>query len=113
MDQSVILTPKTEFKPSEPVRDEFGFRQIIVIATMFGKVYGIDSATGDVVWTRLLGLGWAAQVGGRVIPVKLFVFNGESVGDRGKGARSDVVLVAQRRADNVGFLQASFLGHHN
>lgn len=69
---------------------------------MFGKVYGIDSVTGDVVWTRLLGLGWAAQVGGRVIPVKLFAFNGEGVGDKGKGTRSDVVLVAQRRADNVG-----------
>lgn len=69
---------------------------------MFGKVYGIDSVTGDVVWTRLLGLGWAAQVGGRVIPVKLFAFNGEGVGDKAKGTRSDVVLVAQRRADNVG-----------
>ncbi|KAF9450978.1 DUF1620-domain-containing protein [Macrolepiota fuliginosa MF-IS2] len=99
-DQSAILAPKTEFKSSDPVRDEFGFRQVIVVATMFGKVYGIDSATGDVVWTRLLGLGWAAQVGGRIIPVKLFVLNGESMGDKGKGTKSDVVLVAQRRADN-------------
>ena len=60
------------------------------------------SASGEVVWTRLLGLGWAAQVGGRVIPVKMFVFNGGGVGLSGKGKMSDVVIVAQRRADNVG-----------
>lgn len=96
-----MLVASTRFDPDDPVRDEFGFRQIIVVATMFGKVYGIDSATGEVVWTRLLGLGWAAEVGGRVIPVKLFVFNGEGVGGKGKGLRSDVVLVAQRRAENV------------
>ncbi|KAF5353540.1 hypothetical protein D9756_007937 [Leucocoprinus leucothites] len=104
------LPTKLNIQPGDQlslVRDEFGFRQIIVVATMFGKVYGLDSATGEVVWTRLLGLGWAAQVGGRVIPVKMFVFNGEGVGlgeggsGRGKGSMSDVVIVAQRRADNT------------
>ncbi|KAJ3575190.1 hypothetical protein NP233_g1262 [Leucocoprinus birnbaumii] len=100
---NIPLPPKLDIKPGEQValvRDEFGFRQIIVVATMFGKVYGLDSASGEVVWTRLLGLGWAAQVGGRVIPVKMFVFNGEGVGLSGKGKMSDVVIVAQRRADN-------------
>lgn len=103
-----MLVASTRFDPDDPVRDEFGFRQIIVVATMFGKVYGIDSATGEVVWTRLLGLGWAAEVGGRVIPVKLFVFNGEGVGGKGKGMRSDVVLVAQRRAENVSYIFLRF-----
>ena len=44
----------------------------------------------------MLGLGWATQVGGRIIPVKLFVtrtVNEES--------EPQVVLVTQRRADNV------------
>lgn len=44
----------------------------------------------------MLGLGWAAQVGGRIIPVKLLVtrtVNEES--------EPQVVLVTQRRADNV------------
>lgn len=67
---------------------------------MFGKVYGLDSTTGEVVWSRLLGLGWAAQVGGRVIPVKMFVLNGDGVGF-GERVRNDVVIVAQRRADTV------------
>jgi len=78
---------------------------------MFGKVYGLDSATGEVVWSRLLGLGWAAEVGGRIFPVKMFGFNGEGVGmnvNRGKGVGSDVIIVAQRRADNVS-LRSDFL----
>lgn len=48
--------------------------------------------------------GWAAEVGGRIIPVKLFEFNGEGVGmndNRGERVKSDVVIVAQRTADNV------------
>jgi hypothetical protein len=69
---------------------------------MFGKIYGLDSSTGEVVWSRLLGLGWAAQVGGRVIPVKMFVFGGDGVGvGASEGIRNDVVIVAQRQADNV------------
>lgn len=103
--QSIVLATKVDIKAGEELnRDEFGFRQIIVVATMFGKVYGLDSATGEVVWSRLLGLGWAAEVGGRIIPVKLFEFNGEGVGmndNRGERVKSDVVIVAQRTADNV------------
>ncbi|KDR78137.1 hypothetical protein GALMADRAFT_94668 [Galerina marginata CBS 339.88] len=82
---------------SEPIsRDTFGFRQIIVAATVFGKIYGIDSSNGEIVWSRVLGLGWAGQVGGRVQPVKLYVT--KTVSD---GGNPEVVLVAQRRADNT------------
>ena len=59
---------------SEPLsRDAFGFRKVIVAATPYGKLYGIDSANGEVLWSRVFGLGWAAQVGGQIIPAKLFV----------------------------------------
>jgi len=77
-------------------RDTFGFRQIIVAATAFGKIYGIDSSSGNIVWNRVLGLGWAGQIGGRVQPVKLYVT--KSVSD---GGDPEVVLIAQRRAQNV------------
>lgn len=111
-DQSIVLATKIDIKAGEELnRDEFGFRQIIVVATMAGKVYGLDSATGEVVWSRLLGLGWAAEIGGRIFPVKMFEFNGEGVGinvNRGKGIGSDVIIVAQRRADNVS-LRSDFL----
>lgn len=77
-------------------RDAFGFRQIIVAATPLGKIFGIDSSNGEIIWSRVLGLGWAAEVGGQVIPVKLFVTRAVSDGDT-----PQVVLVTQRRADNV------------
>ena len=82
---------------SEPLsRDAFGFRQVIVAATPYGKLYGIDSANGEVLWSRVFGLGWAAQVGGQIIPAKLFVTR--TVND---GESPQVVLVTQRKANNV------------
>lgn len=77
-------------------RDSFGFRKIIVAATGRGKVYGIDSATGEIVWSRVLGLGWAAEVGGQIFPVKIFTTKTVSDGDS-----PQVVLVTQRKASNV------------
>jgi hypothetical protein len=47
----------------------------------------------------MLGLGWAAQVGAQIIPVKLFVVQAVA-----GGGFPEVVLVAQRRANNVLFL---------
>ncbi|KAF4611826.1 hypothetical protein D9613_004025 [Agrocybe pediades] len=91
--------PPTTSNSSEPEpfsRDTFGFRQLIIAATAFGKVYAIDSSTGTIVWSRVLGLGWAGQVGGRVQPVKVFVVKGVS-----EGGDVEVVLVAQRRASNT------------
>jgi len=80
-------------------RDAFGFRQVIVAASNLGKIYGLDSSNGTVLWSRMLGLGWAAQVGAQIVPVKLFVV--QTVAD---GGFPEVVLVAQRRANNVLFL---------
>ncbi|TFY63636.1 hypothetical protein EVJ58_g3135 [Rhodofomes roseus] len=81
---------------SEPLaRDEFGFRKMIVAATAHGKLYGIDSANGAVLWSRVFGLGWAAEIGGQVIPVKMFVTRTVSDGDA-----PQVVLVTQRKASN-------------
>ncbi|PFH46226.1 hypothetical protein AMATHDRAFT_70337 [Amanita thiersii Skay4041] len=86
---------------SPMVRDPFGFRQLIIVATHLGKVYALDSASGEVVWSRVLGLGWAGEesgekrivVGGRVVVVKVFVV-GEEEG------KPEVVFVAHRKAAN-------------
>jgi len=91
-------TPKADNSTEGIVRDPFGFRQVIVAATAFGKVFGIDSSNGEIVWSRVLGLGWADAVGGRIQPVKLFVTR--TVSD---GGDPEVVLVTQRHADNVYF----------
>ncbi|KAG6816901.1 hypothetical protein H0H87_001854 [Tephrocybe sp. NHM501043] len=84
------------------IRDAFGFRQIIVAATVQGKVFGLDSSTGRIVWSRVLGLGWAAEVGASVVPIKMFVLGADdSTPDPGKIKGPEVVIVAQRRADNT------------
>ena len=83
-------------------RDLFGFRQIIVAATHHGKIYGIDSGSGEIVWSRVFGLGWAKDVGAKVIPIRMYVL--KAVGDDVEGAAAkgpEVVVVAQRLADNV------------
>ena len=99
-----VPLPRTSPKSSnstEPLisRDTFGFRQIIVAGTAQGKVFGIDSSNGEIVWSRVFGLGWAGEVGARVVPVKLFVT--KTVAD---GGDPEVVIVTQRRADNVRLL---------
>ncbi|KAK0497691.1 hypothetical protein EDD18DRAFT_1158925 [Armillaria luteobubalina] len=76
-------------------RDAFGFRQIILVATDFGKLFALDSSNGNVVWSRILGLGWAAEVGGKHLPVKIFVTR--TVSD---GESPQAVLITQRRANN-------------
>jgi ER membrane protein complex subunit 1 len=85
--------------PDSLARDSFDFRQIIVAANDLGKIYGLNSRNGAVLWTRTLGLGWAAQLGGQIIPSKLFVV--QTVAD---GGSPEAVLVAQRRANNVQLL---------
>lgn len=82
---------------SEPLsRDAFGFRKVIVAVTPRGKIYGIDSANGEILWSRVFGLGWAAEVGGNIIPVKIFVTRTVNDGDA-----PQVVVVTQRQASNV------------
>lgn len=97
----------SESAPASPTdgplsRDAFGFRQVIVVATPHGKVYGIDSSNGEILWSRVLGLGWAAEVGGKIIPFKLYTTRTVAdVGEEGEAGTPQVVLVTQRRADNV------------
>ena len=76
------------------MRDSFGMNKIIVAATRRGSVFGLDSATGQVIWKRILGLGWAAKVGARHVPLKMFEVAGVEEAPR-------IVLVTQRLADNV------------
>lgn len=77
-------------------RDEFGFKKIIVAATEHGKMFGIDSSNGHVVWSRILGLGSTANAGGVIVPVKMFVV--KSVSD---GEIPQVVLITTRRGFDV------------
>jgi ER membrane protein complex subunit 1 len=77
-------------------RDEFGFRKIIVAATEHGKIFGIDSSNGNIVWSRILGLGSVASVGGAIAPLKMFVVKTNSDGEV-----PQVVLLAVLRGFDV------------
>ncbi|WVQ68755.1 uncharacterized protein L199_006964 [Kwoniella botswanensis] len=37
-------------------RDQFGFQKLLIAATAKGKVFALDSSTGNVIWSRNLGL---------------------------------------------------------
>ncbi|KAJ7609090.1 DUF1620-domain-containing protein [Roridomyces roridus] len=78
-------------------RDAYGFRQVLVVGTAHGTVYGLDSSSGEILWARVFGLGWASAVGGTVRPVKIFLVNSED----GADGEKDVVIIAQRKASNT------------
>ncbi|KAF8325526.1 hypothetical protein F5887DRAFT_1065329 [Amanita rubescens] len=119
------VSPAAIANSTNLARDPFGFRQLIIAATEFGNVYAIDTANGEIVWSRIFGLGWAGEpgkngkiVGGRVDVVKVYVI--KPVGSSGirkkdkkkkKGktvsfvpeevTQPEVVLIAQRTAHNT------------
>ena len=54
-------------------RDAFGLRQVIVTATAIGKVFGIDFSNGELLWSRVLGLGWRRRLEEGVTPSSLML----------------------------------------
>ncbi|KAA1466837.1 DUF1620-domain-containing protein [Dentipellis sp. KUC8613] len=111
---SASAAPTTSTVAAAAERDAFGFRKIVVAAGEHGKVYGLDASNGAVLWSRVYGLGWAAQVGGRVVPTKVFVVRtvadadvqneheseAEAATQSGNAKNPHVVVVAQRIANN-------------
>ncbi|KAF8512945.1 DUF1620-domain-containing protein [Hysterangium stoloniferum] len=78
-------------KVSGPLyRDPFGFRKLLAVATSTGKIFGIDSANGNIVWSKFLPEG---TYGGTVTPIKMFTT--ATVSD---GKQPEIVLIAHRQA---------------
>ncbi|KAN0080356.1 Protein of unknown function (DUF1620) domain containing protein [Tylopilus felleus] len=82
------------------VRDPFSFRQLLVVSTAHGKLFALDTSTGAIVWSRILGLGWASKVGGKIVPVKAFVVRRTGAEDEVPEGREGIALITQRVADN-------------
>ena len=55
-----------------PTRDAFGFHKLIAAVTSTGKIFAIDSATGNVTWNHLLAYGEIAN-SAQDITVKILV----------------------------------------
>lgn len=90
---NVPIAPQVHFHDDGSLTmtsDTYGLSQILVTVTSYGKIYGLSTLDGSVLWSRKLGLGWAEELGANLIPVKLSITRG-----------SEVVLVVQRKAQNV------------
>ncbi|KAG9308090.1 hypothetical protein JVU11DRAFT_12603 [Chiua virens] len=85
------------------LRDTFSFRQLLITSTAHGKIFALDTSTGAIVWSRILGLGWARQVGGRIVPVKAVVVRSVETGTEEcvPEARKEIALITQRVADDT------------
>lgn len=88
-------TPSTDFlvatnASSPPYRDTFGFRKVIAAVTSTGKIYGIDSGNGAILWSRILGLDLGQIVPNPTVHVIRSVLD---------GAIAPVVAVLANRAD--------------
>jgi ER membrane protein complex subunit 1 len=60
----------------ELYRDVFGFQKVILAASASGKVYALDSATGNIIYSRVLSLGGSPGATFRI--VKLFTMRSAS-----------------------------------
>ncbi|KAL7412117.1 hypothetical protein BDY24DRAFT_393298 [Mrakia frigida] len=52
---SVLTTSPSTSTEDGLFRDQFGFRKLLVVGTSTGKVFGLDSSNGNIVWSKLLG----------------------------------------------------------
>ncbi|CAE6434911.1 unnamed protein product [Rhizoctonia solani] len=71
-------------------RDSFGFRKMLVVATSYGTVLGIDTAQGTVVWRKIIGVSSTGPAD--VVPFKMFVTKSAL-----EGPDPEVVLVADKK----------------
>ncbi|KAJ1299996.1 hypothetical protein OPQ81_011830 [Rhizoctonia solani] len=71
-------------------RDPFGFRKILVVATNYGTLLGIDTAQGTIVWRKIIGVSSTGPAD--VTPFKLFVTKSAL-----EGPDPEVVLVAEKK----------------
>jgi ER membrane protein complex subunit 1 len=90
-----------------PSRDTFGFRQLIILATAHGKIYGMDTSNGKILWSRILGLGSRGAGGDKIVPIENKMFVIKTVGDVNGDAKvsgpsvPEVVVIGQRVLKDV------------
>lgn len=89
-------------------RDQFGFQKLIVAVTRGGKVFGLDSASGNIVWSR--NLGFFNEKGAELSVYGTFATRTLS---ESRNPQIAVVAVRKRGEDNeatVGFHVDAFTG---
>ncbi|KAJ3807314.1 hypothetical protein EV368DRAFT_75106 [Lentinula lateritia] len=82
-----------------PYRDAFGFRQVLVVSTSYGKVYGIDTSSGDILWNRVLGIGQGPVANAVPLGDKIFIMKTVGDADINSEAGPEVVILAKSRVE--------------
>ncbi|KAJ3784551.1 DUF1620-domain-containing protein [Lentinula aff. detonsa] len=85
-----------------PFRDSFGFRQVLVVSTAYGKVYGIDTSNGDILWSRILGTGHESEA--KIVPLDNAFFVLKTVGDADGNsltAGPEIALLAKSETEST------------
>jgi hypothetical protein len=88
-------------------RDQFGLQKLVVAVTKAGKVYGLDSASGGILWSR--NLGFFDQKGS-----ELEVYGSWATRTLGERGNPQVAVVAVRTRDGkqvtLGYTVDAFTG---
>ena len=85
-DATATVSGETSTGPPPMHVDAYGFRQVIVSATSAGKVYGLHSSDGSILWSRRVAKPSEEDEGVPALPF-LFICRG--------GGHPEAVLVAQ------------------
>ncbi|KAF8829541.1 hypothetical protein HHX47_DHR3000530 [Lentinula edodes] len=96
-----------------PYRDAFGFRQVLVVSTSYGKAYGIDTSNGDILWNRVLGIGQDPVANAVPFGDKLFIMKTVGDADINSEAGPEVVILAKSRVEEVCLHSFKFGCHLN
>lgn len=87
----------TSLAPSSIYRDSFGFNKIIIAVTSTGKIFGIHSANGTILWSRILAVDTGMVTSEEGLRPRVYVL--QSVLD---GFTRPVVVVVANRHDGEG-----------
>lgn len=90
------------------VRDSFGFRKLIVATSNKGKIYAIDSQTGDFLWEKsLVGFGEGEGAERPLVTVKLLALV-RSVGGSGVDVGTSIQQQAGEESSHVNTAQLEY-----
>jgi len=75
-------------------RDQFGLQKLVIAVAKTGKVFALDSSTGEIIWTRSLGL--TSHLGSELDVQGMWV-----VREVGEGVNPTLAIIASRTVEGV------------
>lgn len=107
-DSTSAIVHTAPLAPGKLHRDQFGLQKLLIAVTRAGKVFGLDSANGNIVWSR--NLGFFSQTGPELEVQNVFYTRNLSE----NGNPQIAVIAARTRNDKtvtVGYHVDAFTGY--